>query len=179
MDTTKKITELEQRADLLRSMIKHGKSEVEMAETKARRRSIEWIAQVKAVVVPTLAKASEIRPDATIEIRPYYHKIEDVIAIHINVPDERYHSRDIILTMRNSKPEKSAINAGSSEEVIADAVVWYGLLSAIASAMPEIQTALSPFWEGWDYPDISHINIHLIEAELKQVERKLEKLKNA
>ena len=179
MDTTKKITELEQRANLLRSMIKHGEAEIESARVEVQRRASEWVGQAKTAIAPALIKAAEIRPDATVTILPYYHNVADGIAINISVPDERYGSRDIRLTMYNSKPEMSKINAGSSEEVIEDAVVWYGFLSAVASAMPEIQEALSPLWGGWDYPDMSEINLEPVKEELKQVERKMEKLKTA
>jgi len=177
MDTAKKITDLEQRANLLRGMIKFGDSEIERAAVEAKKRAAEWVGQVKAAIIPLFAKASEIRPDAMIEIMPYYHNIDDAITINISVPDERYRFREIRLAMRNSKPEMSTINAGSSEEVASEAVVWYGLLSAIASAMPEIQEALSPFWAGWDYPDISDINLAPVKEELGQVVRKLDKLK--
>jgi hypothetical protein len=179
MDTTKKITELKQRANLLQGMIAHSESENKKSSIVGAERSAEWIGRVKEAVTPALAKAVEIRPDATIKVRPYYHNIDDAIFVDISVPDKRYHTRDILLTFRNSKPETSTINAGSSEEVMADAVVWYGLLSAIASAMPEIQTALSPFWAGWDFPETSGIDIRPIREELIKIERKLERLSAA
>jgi len=179
MDTTKKITELEQRANLLRSMIKFSDSEYERARAEADRRSTEWAGQVKAAILPALAKAIEIRPDATVVIGYYYHKANDGILITVSVPDERYCSRDIRLVMYNTKPEMSSINAGSSEEVVADAVVWYGFLSAVASAMPDIQAALSPFWVGWEYPESTGIDTRPIKEELGQVVRKLDKLKAA